>query len=113
LLPYGKTVIGYRNSEYLTREAIRSQNELVAITWILQERTNGEIAAYMIRLATGIAEDSNEKHFACRFITVDADIEHNENVIRFYQKNGFMLNSEMNNKRRTTISMRKDIYKQI
>jgi hypothetical protein len=34
----------------------------------------------MTYLAAGIAEDTNEKHSACRFITVDADIEHDPNV---------------------------------
>jgi hypothetical protein len=47
----------------------------------------------MIYLATGIAEDTNEKHSACRFITVDTDIEHNENVIEFYRKNDFIANA--------------------
>ena len=34
-----------------------------------------------------------------------------ESVIKFYEKNGFFSNTEMNNKRTKTISMRKDIYK--
>jgi hypothetical protein len=46
------------------------------------------------------------------FITVDADIEHNESVMEFYRKNGFILNDEMNNKKRKIISMRKDIMVQ-
>ena len=46
--------------------------------------------------------------FFC-FITVDADIEHNETVIRFYQKNGFIPNEETGKKRQKTISMRRDI----
>jgi hypothetical protein len=52
----------------------------LAVSSSYQEKYSG-IGSYMIRLATGIAEDSNEKHFACRFITVDAD-----KVIEFYQK---------------------------
>jgi ribosomal protein S18 acetylase RimI-like enzyme len=42
-------------------------------------------------------------------LTVDADIEHNEIVIKFYEKNGFIPNEEAGNKRRKTISMRRDI----
>jgi hypothetical protein len=42
--------------------------------------------------------------------TVDADIEHNEGVLAFYEKNGFIPNAELYNKNRKTISMRKDIY---
>jgi hypothetical protein len=56
------------------------------------------------------AQECNERYFACRFLTVDADIEHNESVLAFYQKNGFLVNDEMNNKKRKNISMRKDIY---
>jgi ribosomal protein S18 acetylase RimI-like enzyme len=56
------------------------------------------------------AQECNERYFACRFLTVDADIEHNDSVLAFYQKNGFLVNGEMNNKKRNNISMRKDIY---
>jgi hypothetical protein len=113
-------------NEYLTQEAQRVQNELISVSWLLHERGNGSLAAYMslindaiklnatekelhhldypfrtipamkiaklavseihreeykgigtymIYLATGIAEDTNAKHSACRFITVDADID--------------------------------------
>jgi hypothetical protein len=44
------------------------------------------------------AQECNERYFACRFLTVDADIEHNETVLAFYEKNGFLVNDEMNNK---------------
>ncbi|MDR1905158.1 MAG: hypothetical protein LBQ88_23115 [Treponema sp.] len=60
----------------------------------------------MIEMAAHIAEACNEQYFACRFITVDADIEHNESVMEFYLKNGFVLNDEMNNKKRKVVSMR-------
>jgi 4-hydroxy-3-methylbut-2-enyl diphosphate reductase IspH len=63
----------------------------------------------MADMAIQIAESCNEQHFACRFITVDADIEHNEGVLNFYLKNGFIQNEETSNKRRKTISMRRDI----
>jgi ribosomal protein S18 acetylase RimI-like enzyme len=64
----------------------------------------------MIEMAAHIAAACNTQYFACRFITVDADIEHNESVIAFYRKNGFIPNAEMSNKRSKTISMRKDIW---
>jgi hypothetical protein len=63
----------------------------------------------MIGTAKIIADSSNKTHFACRFITVDADIEHDEGVITFYTKNGFVPNAEMNSKNRKTLNMRKDI----
>jgi len=147
-------------NEYLFNEAVRAQDDQMALTWLLRERTSEAIVAYMsliadaIKLSTSekelhkldypfktvpamkiaklavsapfqekykgigslmvdmaiqIAEACNEQHFACRFITVDADIEHNESVMNFYLKNGFIPNEETNNKRRKTISMRRDI----
>ena len=147
-------------NEYLFREAARAQNDQMALTWLLRERSSGAIAAYMsliadaiklsatekelhkleypfktvpamkiaklavsapfqekysgigslmVDMAIQIAEACSEQYFACRFITVDADIEHNESVMNFYKKNGFIPNEETNNKRRKTISMRRDI----
>jgi ribosomal protein S18 acetylase RimI-like enzyme len=68
------------------------------------------LGTYMITNALALARICNRQLFACRFITVDADIEHNESVIEFYRKNGFIPNAEMNNKHSKTISMRKDIW---
>jgi len=147
-------------NEYLFQEALRSQNDQMALTWLLLERSTGAIAAYMsliadaiklsatekelhnldypfktipamkiaklavsspfqskyrgigslmVEMAIEIAKACNEQHFACRFITVDADIEHNETVFNFYLKNGFIPNEEFSNKRQKTISMRRDI----
>jgi RecB family exonuclease len=147
-------------NEYLFQEAFRSQNDQMALTWLLLERSTGAIAAYMsliadaiklsvtekeihsldysfktvpsmkiaklavsapfqkkyygigslmVEMAIEIAESCNEQYFACRFITVDADIEHNEGILNFYLKNSFIPNEETNNKRRKTISMRRDI----
>jgi hypothetical protein len=149
-------------NDYLFEDALRSQNDHIALTWLLKERTTGTIAAYMsliadaiklsvsekeihnlnypfktipamkiaklavshpvqskyarlgtymINKALALARICNRQLFACRFLTVDADIEHNETVIDFYQKTGFVLNAEMNGKRNKTISMRKDIYR--
>ena len=80
----------------------------LAVSASFQEKYHG-IGSLMVEMAIQIAESCNEQHFACRFITVDADIEHNETVIKFYQKNGFIPNEETLNKRRKTISMRRDI----
>ena len=148
-------------NEYLFNEAVSSQEDQMALTWLFRERSTGNIVAYMsliadaiklttsekelhqlnypfktvpamkiaklavssafqqkytgigtlmVNMAVKIAILCNEQHFACRFITVDADIEHNETVINFYLKNGFIPNEELNNKKRTkTISMRRDI----
>jgi ribosomal protein S18 acetylase RimI-like enzyme len=80
----------------------------LAVSTPFQEKYKG-IGSLMVDMAIQIAEFCNEQYFACRFITVDADIEHNESVMKFYRKNGFIPNEETNNKRRKTISMRRDI----
>jgi len=64
----------------------------------------------MINNALAFARTCNHQLFACRLLTVDTDIEHNESVMKFYQKNGFVPNTKMNGKRSKTISMRKDIF---
>jgi ribosomal protein S18 acetylase RimI-like enzyme len=148
-------------NDYLFNDALRSQNDHIALTWLLRERATGNIAAYMSLIADAIKLSVSEKYthnlnypfktipamkiaklavshpaqnkykglgtyminkalalaricnrqlFATRFLTVDADIEHNESVIEFYQKNGFVPNAEIKGKRNKTISMRKDIY---
>jgi GNAT superfamily N-acetyltransferase len=148
-------------NEYLCKDALRSQNDHIARTWLLRERTTGKIIAYMslimdaiklsftekelhnlkypfktipamkiaklavdatsavqykgigsfmIETAIGKAIACNDEYCAARFLTVDADIEHDEGILVFYEKNGFIQNTELFNKNRKTISMRKDIY---
>ena len=64
----------------------------------------------MINTALSLARICNRQLFAARFLTVDADIEHDKGVFAFYEKNSFIPNAEFYNKNRKTISMRKDIY---
>lgn len=67
--------------------------------------------SFMLEMARAFAFNMNELGIACRFITVDADIEYDPNTPEFYRKNGFVEN--LSNKRRNakhTISMRKDIF---
>jgi GNAT superfamily N-acetyltransferase len=154
-------------NEYLIQDALRSQNDYVALTWLLSDLAGGGIVAYMSMINDAIKLSVSEKelhhlnypfktipamkiaklavsqsaqkaykgigsfminaakslarkcnaHYSARtrlreggFLTVDADVENNESVLSFYEKNGFILNSEMNNKNRKTISMRKDIF---
>ena len=68
------------------------------------------IGSFMVNAAMGMAVDCNDVYCAARFLTVDADIEHDKGVLAFYEKNGFLANAELHNKNRKTISMRKDIY---
>jgi hypothetical protein len=148
-------------TNYILKDALRSQKDHIAKTWILWERAAGSIAAYMslimdaiklsftekelhnlnypfktipamkiaklavdrrysekykgigsfmIAFAMSKALSCNDDYCAARFLTVDADIEHDEGILAFYQKNGFIPNAELFNKNRKTISMRKDIY---
>ena len=68
------------------------------------------IGTFMIDNAVHLACVCNTNYCAARFLTVDADIEHDKGVLTFYEKNGFISNSELYNKNRKTISMRRDIY---
>jgi len=68
------------------------------------------IGTFMIDNAVHLACVCNTNYCAARFLTVDADIEHDKGVLTFYEKNGFISNSELYNKNRKTISMRMDIY---
>ena len=68
------------------------------------------IGSFLIETARGKALACNDDYCAARFLTVDADIEHDKGVLVFYEKNGFIPNAEHYNKNRKTISMRKDIY---
>jgi GNAT superfamily N-acetyltransferase len=69
------------------------------------------LGSFMIQAAERLAWGCNDDYFSCRFLTVDADIEHNKGVRTFYEKNGFIPNSELYNKNRKTINMRKDLYR--
>lgn len=67
--------------------------------------------SFLIEMAVAYAFSINEQGVACRFVTVDADIEYDEDTPKFYDKNGFVEN--LSNKSRNakhTISMRKDIF---
>jgi hypothetical protein len=68
------------------------------------------IGTLMIYLAGRFARMSINPYCAARFITVDADVEHDDGVLAFYQKNGFVPNAELSGKHRKTISMRLDLY---
>jgi ribosomal protein S18 acetylase RimI-like enzyme len=81
----------------------------LAVSNPVQSKYKG-LGSYMINKALALARTCNRQFLACRFLTVDADIEHDEGVLAFYQKNGFISNVELYNKNRKTISMRKDIY---
>jgi len=67
------------------------------------------IGSLMIDFARGFAYTINENGIACRFLTIDADVEQNPSVVAFYEVNRFEAN-ERYSKRTVSISMRKDIF---
>ena len=67
--------------------------------------------SFMLEMARAFAFEMNEIGIACRFVTVDADIEYNPDTPVFYEKNGYVENlSNRSRNARHTISMRKDIF---
>jgi len=48
-------------NEYLFNEAARSQEDQMALTWLLRERSSGTIAAYMSLIADAIKLTATEK----------------------------------------------------
>ena len=48
-------------NEYLRNEAMRSQNDRMALTWLFRERSSGAIAAYMSLIADAIKLSTSEK----------------------------------------------------
>lgn len=70
--------------------------------------------SYLINLILGIANESALNGISCRFIVVDADIQYDENTIKFYERNDFLVNESFIRRNKSneqkTISMRLDIY---
>jgi hypothetical protein len=124
---------------YLQRGALQGQSEFLAVTWLLHDLQDNKYVAYMsviadaikiaklavsktakerysgigtnmLNMARHIACLTNGDRFACRFITVDADIENDVGVTAFYRKNGFLPNEAMNKKSCITINMRRDLF---
>jgi len=97
------------NLEYPFKTIPAMKIAKLAVDSTAQEKYKG-IGSFMIYIAKSFAISCNKRYMACRFLIVDADIEHNAKVLDFYKKNGFFVNEELYNKNRKTISMRKDIY---
>jgi GNAT superfamily N-acetyltransferase len=81
----------------------------LAVSAALHHKYRG-MGTYLVYQAALIATDTINPYCAARFITVDADVEHDSGVLAFYTKLGFVPNAEFSGKNRKTISMRLDIY---
>ena len=70
--------------------------------------------SFMLAFAGFCAYEVNQSGAACRFLTVDADIEYDKDTPIFYEKNGFERNVSIKQKSNSkTVSMRKDIFSPI
>lgn len=76
----------------------------LAVNKTYQEDYRG-IGNLMVTLARGFVEQVKQCGVACKFITIDADVENNPSVIDFYEKNGFKRNEKYKRNSRT-VSMR-------
>lgn len=67
--------------------------------------------SYMLQLAVAFATRLVDNGVACRFITVDADTEFDDNTPDFYARNGFVENQHRQYAKRTSsVSMRYDLF---
>lgn len=99
------TVVPYSSSPALKIGKLAVNKEL---SDIVERKGYG---SFMLELARAFAFDMNKMGVACRFLTVDADIEYNPDTPLFYKKNGFVENlSQKSRNPKHTISMRKDIF---
>jgi hypothetical protein len=81
----------------------------LAVSETARQKYRG-IGTLMVSFADEIADALNTDYCAARFLTVDADIEHDEGVLAFYKKLKFAPNAELVNKKSKMISMRRDLY---
>lgn len=78
---------------------------------VSQKHSGMKIGSYLLWLSLGFAEMLNETGIACRFITVDADVEFDESTPEFYLRNGFEFNEHRDYQSRTkNKSMRYDMF---
>lgn len=66
--------------------------------------------SFLLEMAKAFALGINKSGIACRFVTVDADIEYNASTVDFYRKNGFVENmANRSRNAKNTVSMRLDV----
>lgn len=112
LNPREKKKAGLQEIPFLFLPALKIA-KLAVSDW--SEEKYKHIGSYLIRFACAKAFKANENFMACRLVSVDADIEHNPDVLKFYEKNGFsaLKNSVYKKKfpnRTKTVGMWKDIF---
>ena len=67
--------------------------------------------SFVLDIVNTYAYEMLDNGVACRFVTVDADIEYDPDTPIFYEKNGFIVNQSRKRKATDkTVSMRRDIF---
>lgn len=105
-----KSEIDLDNVEFMSLPAIKV-GKLAVNKGLSGEAIQKGYGALAIEIANAYAYKVLEAGVACRFLTVDADIEYDERTPLFYEKNGFTYN--LSRKRKITdrtVSMRRDIF---
>lgn len=84
----------------------------LAINKNLNERSRRKgYGSFVLDIVDTYAYEMLENGIACRFVTVDADIEYYADTPDFYKKNGFTVNqSRIRKSNDKTVSMRRDIF---
>lgn len=87
LNPREKKKAGLENIPFLFLPALKITKLAVSKNTSEKYRHTG---SFLIRFACTKAFKVNDGFMACRLVSVDADIEHNPDVLNFYSKNGFL-----------------------
>lgn len=87
LNPREKKKAGLENIPFLFLPALKITKLAVSKNTSEKYRHTG---SFLIRFACTKAFKVNDGFMACRLVSVDADIEHNPDVLNFYSKNDFL-----------------------
>jgi len=112
LKPQEKKKFGLQKIPFLFLPALKITK--LAVSKNYREKYS-HVGSFLIDFACDKAFNVNTDFMACRLISVDADIEHNPNVIKFYEENGFTSMKSNIYKRKfphktKTVGMWKDIF---
>ena len=82
----------------------------LAVSSLFEDKYN-HVGSFLIEFAANIAYEINNNFAACRFLTVDADIENNPDSPTFYEKNGFIrMTDKKYTKKTKMVCMFKNIF---
>lgn len=105
-----KSGTGLENVNFMSLPALKVGK--LAVNKKLSKRAQRKgYGAFILDIVNSYAFEILENGVACRFVTVDADIEYDPDTPEFYEKNGFVVNESRKRKRTDkTVSMRRDIF---